>query len=45
MIMEDTLTQEIVTISPFEKTKEEIIAFVDGYKNLVVTEETYEEAK
>lgn len=43
--MEATLTQEIVTISPFEKTKEELIAFVADYKNLVVTDETFDEAK
>lgn len=43
--MEDTITQEIVTISPFEKTKEELIAFVSDYKNLVVTDDTFEEAK
>lgn len=43
--MEAILTQEIVTISPFEKTKEELTAFVSDYSNLVVTDETFEEAK
>jgi hypothetical protein len=43
--MEATQTQEIVTISPFEKTKEDLIAFVSDYTNLVVTEETFEESK
>jgi colicin import membrane protein len=38
-------TQEIITISPFQKTKEDLIAFIADYENLVVTEETLEEAK
>jgi hypothetical protein len=39
------MTQEIITIDPYEKSKEDLIAFVSDYQKIVVTDETFEEAK
>jgi colicin import membrane protein len=41
----ESKSTDVVTISPFEKTKEDLILFVADYKNLVVNDETFEESK